>query len=90
MKDGKTNGKAGYIDNKEHGQLPYDGARARVRVCPNPVEKEIADNGANKGNCPRQSKGQVEKLRKQVHNPEIYNRTNCSNGNEPDESRPLS
>ncbi len=51
MKDGKPNGKSGYINDKEHCQLSGDRAGARVRIRPNPVKNEVADNGTNKGNC---------------------------------------
>jgi hypothetical protein len=89
MKNGEANGKPSYIHNKKHDQLPRDRAGARIRVCPEPVKYEITDNGTKKGNCASQDKRHIEKFRKQVHDPEIYDRTDRTNGYKPNEPSPL-
>ena len=80
MKDWDTNGDTGGIDGKEHAQLVQDVPRTRFGIGPKTVPSEVVDDGTEKGNCARIHQPHGEKAGEKIHDSEIENRANSSNG----------
>ena len=80
MKDWDANGDAGGIYSKEHTQLVQDMPRTRFGISPKTVASEVIDNGTKEGNCACIHQPHGEKAGEKIHDSEIKNRANSSNG----------
>ena len=82
MKDRDTNGDARGVDSKEHAQLVQYVPRTRFGIRPKTVPGEVVDDGTQEGNCARKDQPHGEKAGEKIHDSEIKDRANCSNGGE--------
>lgn len=80
MKDRDTNGDTGGIDSKEHTQLVQDVPRTRFGIGPKTIPGEVVDHGTQEGNCACIYQPHGEEAGKKIHDSEIKDRANCSNG----------
>ena len=83
MKNRDANGDTRGIDSKEHAQLVQDMPRTRFGIGPKTIASEVVNDGTKKGNCARVHQPHGEEAGEKIHDSEIKNRANGSNGSKP-------